>query len=97
MSDSGRDALKKVVISTLDDAVQDWDLDLEEPIEGSTTLIDDLGFESIDIVQLCVALEEALEKKGLPFEQLFIQDGAYVSDVTVDQITDFLAAELNRA
>ena len=73
--------------------MQDWDLDLDDEITGKTTLIEDLNFESIDIVQLCVAIEEKLGKKGLPFESLFIEDGSYVSDVSIAQISDFLAKE----
>ena len=96
MTDTGREALVKVVVAVLDDTVQDWDLELEAPISGTTTLIEDLAFESIDVVQFCVSIEEALQKKGLPFERLFIEDGAYVSDVTVNQVVDFLAGELTR-
>lgn len=93
MSDTGREALQKVVVSVLDDTVQDWDLEIEGGIGARTTLIGDLAFESIDVVQFCVALEQALGRKGLPFEKLFISDGAYVDDVSVAQVVDFLAAE----
>lgn len=96
MSDTGREALLKVVITVLDDSIQDWDLELEEPISGETTLIEDLGFESIDVVQFCVALEEALQRKAIPFANLFMEDGAYVSDVTVNRVAEFLADELSR-
>lgn len=94
MSDASRAALEKVVISVLDDTVLDWDLDIEGGIVASTTLIGDLAFESIDVVQFCVALEQALDRKGLPFEKLFIDDGAYVDDVSVAQVVDFLTVEL---
>jgi len=30
----------------------------------------------------------------LPFEQLFMKDGAYVDDVTISEVTDFLCTEL---
>ena len=94
MTDTGRAALQKTVIAVLVDTVQDWDLELGEGIVASTTLIGDLAFESIDVVQFCVALEQALARKGLPFEKLFIDDGAYVDDVSVAQVVDFLAVEL---
>lgn len=87
-------ALQSTVIAVLNDTVADWDLDLEAPIGAETTLIEDLAFESIDIVQFSVALEQALGRKDLPFEKLFIQDGNYVDDVSVSEITAFLTTEI---
>jgi len=97
MTDMNNDAIQATVIAVLNDTVQDWDLELEEGIAANTTLIEDLAFESIDIVQFSVALEQALGRKDLPFEKLFINDGAYVDDVTVAQIVAFLAAEAQAA
>lgn len=97
MTDTSHDALQAKVILVLNDTVQDWDLDLEEAIGPDTTLIEDLAFESIDIVQFSVALEQALGRRDLAFEKLFIQDGAYVDDVSVAEITAFLTRELQAA
>ncbi len=94
MSDASRDALRQTVISVLDDTVLDWDMEIEGGIGPKTTLIGDLAFESIDIVQFCVALEQKFDRKGMPFEKLFINDGAYVDDVSVDEIVSFLEAEM---
>ena len=87
-------ALQTTVITVLEDTVRDWDMDLEGGITATTTLIGDLAFESIDVVQFAVALEQALGKKGLAFEKLFINDGAYVDDVSVAEVVEFLKAEL---
>ncbi|KKN15304.1 hypothetical protein LCGC14_0987420 [marine sediment metagenome] len=97
MTDTDPKSLQATVISVLNDTIQDWDLDLEEPIGPETTLIEDLAFESIDIVQFSVALEQALGRKDLAFEKLFIDDGAYVDDVSVTEITTFLQGELQGA
>jgi acyl carrier protein len=97
MSKTSREALQATVIAVLNDTVQDWDLEIEGGIGPGTSLIGDLAFESIDVVQFCVALEQALDRKGLPFERLFIADGAYVDDVTVTQVADFLMVELASA
>lgn len=94
MNTPSQDELQGTVIAVLTDTVQDWDLELEEAIGPQTTLIEDLAFESIDIVQFSVALEQKLGRKDLPFEKLFIQDGNYVDDVSVEEITVFLAQEL---
>lgn len=92
-----RQSLEDVVIRVLNDTVRDWDLDIEGGITASTTLIEDLAFESIDIVQFSVALEQALGRKDLPFERLFIDEGNYVDDVSVADITGFLADALQAA
>ena len=97
MTDTSKDALQATVIAVLKDTVQDWDLELEEEMGAETTLIEDLAFESIDIVQFSVALEQALGRKDLPFEKLFIEEGAFVDDVSVTDIVNFLAGELQAA
>lgn len=94
MADTSREALLKTVIDVLHDTIRDWDMELEGGMTAATTLLGDLAFESIDVVQFAVALEQSVGRKGLPFEKLFIEDGAYVDDVSVEEIVDFLAAEL---
>ena len=89
--------LEKTIITVLEETTQDWDLDLDTGITGETKLIEDLAFESIDVVQFAVALEQALNKTGLPFEKLFITDGNYVDDVTVAEVVTFLNKELAAA
>lgn len=86
--------LLDTVIGVLNDTVRDWDMELEGGMSATTTLLGDLAFESIDVVQFAVALETAVGRKGLPFEKLFINDGAYVDDVSVAQIVAFLEEEL---
>ncbi|QFT64318.1 acyl carrier protein [Roseivivax sp. THAF30] len=97
MTDTSTQALQSVVTSVLEETVQDWDLEIEGGIGAGTTLIEDLEFESIDVVQFCVAIEQKLGRKGLPFEKLFIQDGAYVDDVSVTDVVGFLQEELQAA
>ena len=82
------------VVSALKDMTQDWDLDSADEINAKTGLIKDLEFESIDIVQLAVALEQAFDRKGLPFEQLFMRDGDYVEEIRVGEVVDFMADQL---
>lgn len=82
------------VITVLNDVTMDWDLELPDGIGSSTRLMEDLGFESIDVVQLVVSLEQEFERKSLPFEQLFMKDGDYVPELTVEQVTVFLEGSL---
>lgn len=82
------------LIGILTDMTSDWDIELENPISRDTRLIADLAFESIDIVELVVAIEQAFESRGIPFEQLLMVDGRYVDDLSVAQVSDFVAAKL---
>ena len=84
-----------MVIGVLNDMTEDWDLDMPDGIDAKTSLVDALAFESIDVVQFAVALEQALDRKGLPFEKLFMKDGDYVDDVLVSQVVEFLTQELS--
>jgi acyl carrier protein len=56
-----------------------------------TKLLADLGFESIDIIQLVVAIEEDITHRKVAFDQLLMNNGRYVDDLTIGQIADFLA------
>jgi acyl carrier protein len=89
-----RPVIESKVIAVANETVGDWDLDLPAGITRDTKLMEDLNFESIDVVQFAVAIERAFDRKGLPFEKLFMKDGAYVDDVSLSQVTDFLCAEL---
>ncbi len=57
-----------------------------------TRLLADLGFESIDIIQLVVAIQEEIVKRKLSFDKLLMKDGRYVDDLSIGQIADYLAA-----
>lgn len=86
--------LQSIVITVLDEMTADWDLDDSGEINLETRLIDELAFESIDVVQLVVALEKKLGRKDIPFEKLFIQEGDYVEEITVREVIDFLKEQL---
>lgn len=86
--------LQSTVIDVLDEMTADWDLDDSGEITLETRLIDELAFESIDVVQLVVALEKKLERKDIPFEKLFIQEGDYVEEITVREVVNFLQEQL---
>ncbi|WP_370308054.1 hypothetical protein [Sinimarinibacterium flocculans] len=57
-----------------------------------TRLLADLGFESIDIIQLVVAIQEEIIRSKLSFDRLLMKDGRYVDDLSIGQIADYLAA-----
>lgn len=78
----------------LTDMTTDWDLSHDEPISGETRLMADLAFESIDVVQLVVAIEAHFKKRQMHFEHLLMVDGRYVQELQVKQISEFLEKAL---
>lgn len=60
-------------------------------MDADTRLLADLGFESIDIIQLVVAIQEDIVKRKLSFDQLLMKNGRYVDDLSVGQIAEYLA------
>jgi acyl carrier protein len=94
LSQPGADPIEQGVIKVINDMVADWELDQPLGVRTDTRLMEDLEFESIDIVQLAVSLEQHFEQSGLPFEKLFMRDGDYVDDLTVKEIATFLHSHL---
>jgi acyl carrier protein len=94
MALSTRADVENAVVGVVNQTIQDWDMDLPSGVTVETLLMQDLAFESIDIVQFAVAIEQAADRKGLPFEKLFMKDGDYVDDVRLSQVVDFLCDEL---
>jgi acyl carrier protein len=82
------------LVGILTDMTSDWDLELDSEINSDTRLIADLAFESIDIVEMVVAIEQAFESRGIPFEQLLMVNGRYVDDLSVAQISEFVSANV---
>ncbi len=72
--------------------VADWGLDVA--ILDSTSLVDDLEFDSIDVIQFVVAVENAFQSRNLGFQSLLMQNGRYVDDLSVGQIEAFIARKL---
>jgi acyl carrier protein len=85
---------EQMVVTIIEDLIQDWGLDLEEGIGGQTMLVSDLEFASVDIIQLCVALEQHFERK-LGFQDLLMDGGSYVGDLSVSSIAQFVNTRLN--
>ena len=87
------DTIEKKIVEIVEDLTQDWGLALDEGITGQTLLVANLEFASVDIIQLCVAIEEHYERK-FGFQELLMQDGHYISDLSITQLTIFVADKL---
>lgn len=96
MGTTERDQVLAGLVGILEDMTCDWDMDFSSGIGADTTLVEDLGFESIDIVQLVVAIEKHFKRRGLPFEELLMSDGSYKDDIRVSDTVDFLYRHLNK-
>lgn len=83
------------VIEIVKDMTRDWDLDFSGAIDVNTKLVGDLAFESIDIVQFIVAMEEKFQRRGLPWEEVLMTDGRYVDEILVNDAVRLLHHHLN--
>lgn len=92
-----QDRILASLVDILRDMTSDWDIDFSGEIDARTKLVGDLGFESIDIVQLVVAIQEHFRRRTLPFEELLMRDGMYVQDITAGDTAEFLFRRLNGA
>jgi acyl carrier protein len=90
MSVTTLDQYVQDTIEMLQELTSDWDTDLDTQINPATSIVNDLGFESLDVVYLVTAIEQRYGRRDLPFEQLLMVDGRYVDDLTVTQIAEFL-------
>jgi acyl carrier protein len=89
------DTTLATVIALVNDLTQDWGLDTSPPPGASTRLAADLQFASVDIIQLCVALEECYERR-FGFQDLLMRDGSYVGDLSIGQLADFVDTQLTQ-
>lgn len=80
------------ICAVVSEFVEDWGVDV--PITAGTKLVEDLGFDSIDVIQLIVAIESAFKTRNLGFQDLLMQDGRYVDDLSVGDIVSFLQKRL---
>lgn len=88
------ETIERDIVAILSDMTADWDLPNPDPVGPGTRLMADLAFESIDVVQLVVAIEGHFQRRHLHFEKLLMVDGRYVQELEVRQIVEFLAKAL---
>lgn len=80
------------MIAIVEDLTQDWGLE-SDAIDGNTLLVEQLDFASVDIIQLCVALEQHYGRK-LGFQDLLLVNGSYVGDLSIAQVATFVAKKI---
>lgn len=73
------------------------DMDYEGELTEKTTFLDELGFESLDVVIMANTLQERYGQT-FPFAEYFAEIGERESrDVTVGEWIDFLYEHLSKA
>lgn len=93
-SETNSSAVFRDVSAILKDMMSDWEGAFASEIQPQTLLIADLGFESIDVVEFIVALEEHYGRRDFPVAQLVMPEGRYVDDLSVGDVVQFLATHL---
>jgi len=95
MSIAIKETTLATVVAIVDDLTQDWGLDNEASPGAQTLLAADLQFASVDIIQLCVALEECYDRR-FGFQDLLMKDGSYVGDLSIGQLSNFVETQLTK-
>jgi acyl carrier protein len=90
-----RSVTLSTVIATLRELIRDWEI--EEPIGSDTRVVADLGFESIDLIQMVAALEQAFRPRRVSFVDLLVANGRYVDDLSVDEIVDGIEVRIRQS
>jgi acyl carrier protein len=85
--------IQSAVADIIAELLSELDLESDDPIGTSTRLIDDLGFASVDFIQLIVELEGHFRRK-FGFHDLLMPDGHYVEDLTVGELVAFIEQRL---
>lgn len=88
-----KDTTLATVIAIIDDLTQDWGIERSAPPGAATLLAADLEFTSVDIIQLCVALEECYSQR-FGFQDLLMKDGSYVGDLALGRLSEFVDSKI---
>lgn len=87
-----RDQVRADVLEILREKSRKVDPDFSRPLTDETRLIADLNFESVIIVEFCMAVGKHFRRK-LPFQELVYRNGQF-QDFTVGELVGFLESRL---
>ena len=87
-----RDRQRADVLEILHDKVKKLDSSFSGTLTEETRMFGDLGFESVTMVEFCMALGKHFQKK-LPFQTLVFRDGKF-QDFTLGELITFLEEHL---
>ncbi|MGE9291146.1 MAG: acyl carrier protein [Puniceicoccales bacterium] len=82
----------RTVIEVIEEITEDWDL--EEPVEKGTRLSADLGFSSVDVVQLFASISARFQQK-FRYDKLIVDEQEqYKDELTVGEIAEYVEASM---
>lgn len=80
--------ITELVIKSVNGITQSWNLDVTTV--PKTKLIDELGFSSMEFIDLLATLEARLQQK-LQYERLLMTDqGTYRQELTIEELSNFI-------
>lgn len=86
--------IEKQIIEIIEKMIEESELDIETDINYQTKLIENLGLNSVDFVELFVRIEDTFKQK-LGFHDLIMVDGKYVDDLTLEQLINYVQRAKN--
>ena len=87
-----RERVRADVLDILREKTRTLDVSFSGALTEETRIVEDLDFESVMIVEFCMAVGKHFRKK-LPFQNLVFQDGQF-QDFTVGQLVTFVEGHL---
>jgi acyl carrier protein len=82
------------LVESLKEMTSDFDTDFSGEITIDTHLGNDLNFESVDVVEMVVDIEERYGRRDIPFQKMMSGKEHYY-DFSIREIADFLYSFLS--
>ena len=89
-----RQEILDYLLQKMGELTEDWDY--PDPVRAESKLFTELGFESLDAVVLCTAIQEHYQTP-MPFAELLAEIGQQQRDLSIDELTDFVNTHLGGA
>ena len=86
-----RQEILDYLLHKMGELTQDWDY--TDPVGPESRLFTELGFESLDAVVLCTAIQEHYQTP-MPFAELLAEIGQQQRDLSINELTDFVDTHL---
>ncbi len=90
-----KNEIETILIDILQDMIEMYELP-EVDLDEHTKLIETLGFSSVDIMHM-LATADMRFQTHVPYEDMVMKDGEYVTEFTIGQIRDFVSENLHKA
>jgi phosphopantetheinyl transferase/acyl carrier protein len=87
-----RQEILDYLLQKMGELTADWDY--PDPVRAESKLFTELGFESLDAVVLCTAIQEHYQTP-MPFAELLAEIGQQQRDLSIDELADFVDTHLS--